>query len=684
MRRIWNLLAVTVIACTVGGCSNTNDNAPQLDATGKHPANWPVEHRAVYLAAPDQCAGCHGTDLHGGIAKVGCFAVGFGGLNCHGHPAGFRDPAAHGVAAKGTPGLTTGIDHCRNCHGDGFAGGVLTTISCLNNAACHGPNNAPHPSKPWRGVRNHNSTNTLNAAACARCHAGGANLASLPKPPPQPGGTSPGCFNNTLCHGLVGHPDGWRDPAQHGATAKLTPGSASGFIYCQNCHGADFRGGLANRSCFTASTATGACHVRAGVPVNAPHAPAPWRGGASASIHTDTDMKNAQNPDGVCAGCHLNGANSQRQPNPQAPAGTPPDCFNNTLCHGVVGHPLGWASPSQHGATGKANLTFCQQCHAQPAGAGPGSSPRFNVQLGRLVDGANTGCEVCHKVNAAHPPALQIPVFFTMTGTLNRPWFRHKTAGSFDTACVLCHGANFEGGVGPACAKCHRSGLPLQVQNCLSCHGTPPEGTVYPNREFAHTRHTSLVGLSCAVNTCHNGFGSNTLGHFLKAKQQPTQLPADVAFITPFPYNARGSAASFASTINGIQCASISCHGGITTPPWRTGVINVNTDCTTCHAFRTTEPDRQFNSFNSGPKRHHLDVLGAQCPLCHNTAKLAVNHFTTLGTPAMEGPAAATIGGGTSSVKSYDPVSRSCSLNAGAVAACHGDGRLWNPLFTPP
>jgi hypothetical protein len=50
-----------------------------------------------------------------------------------------------------------------------------------------------------------------------------------------------------------------------------------------------------------------------------------------------------------------------------------------------------------------------------------------------------------------------------------------------------------------------------------------------------------------------------------------------------------------------------------------------------------------------------------------------VNHFTTLGTTAMEGPASATIGGGTTTVVTYVPATRDCTPRSGS--GCHGTER---------
>src|SRR6185369_9960577 len=64
------------------GCSKANDNSTILDANGKHPANWIVNHREAFrtlagaiddptVAAKSRCVECHGVDLGGGNVKVG-------------------------------------------------------------------------------------------------------------------------------------------------------------------------------------------------------------------------------------------------------------------------------------------------------------------------------------------------------------------------------------------------------------------------------------------------------------------------------------------------------------------------------------------------------------------------------------------------------------------------------------
>lgn len=629
MNFVLKAVLVTFAALQLVSCSKGNNSV--LDASGKHPANWIVNHREVFrslagaiddpaIANKSQCVECHGADLKGGVSKVSCFSQGFGAQSCHFHPAGFANPDSHGTTAKGF-GTSLGLRTCQGCHGSLYGGGVLTAISCF---PCHGVN-APH-AKNWATstTRLHSSTDSRNAAQCAECHAGGRFLTTIGPPPPQPAGTPPGCFNNTLCHSGL-HPAGWIDPAQHGATAKSQPGSDKGFTSCQVCHGTDFAGGSSQVSCFTASRANGACHVRNGVPVNSPHAALPWRGNAPALTHTST-VDDAQGLNaGVCAQCHLRGANLRTQIITSFANGTP-GCFNSTLCHGAVGHPVGWADPAQHGFTAKANLTFCQTCHSNNPSGGPGSNPRFNVALGRLVN----GCEDCHEPLTAHPPVLQIPAVFGNINNpdpLNTPWFRHRTSTNFD-ACNRCHGAALDGGVGPRCQACHVAALPTATKDspdpCSSCHSNPPSGTTYPNINRAHISHAIVnapTGQLCAE--CHSGLGSGTLNHFLRAKNirlgiiiPATQTRAQAGAVVFGGILSRANGAVPTFDLATLQCANTYCHGTTLasnianpqanytpTPAWDTPFQGIH--CDKCHGF---PPLTTSHTLTTGP---------TSCKNCH-------------------------------------------------------------------
>jgi predicted CxxxxCH...CXXCH cytochrome family protein len=196
------LIAVIVTtAFTLVGCSASNNQTGINPDTGQHVSGWYVDHRAAVSSADfSSCTACHGTSLKGGISGVSCFTTTVNGMSCHGHGGSVYDSAdLHGADAKSAPDARTGkgFSSCQVCHGSNFSGGILASRTCL---ICHGVL-APHPALPWLGARTHITTNALNVSVCAICHTNGANLTSIPPPSPPTSG-APGCFNNTLCHGV--------------------------------------------------------------------------------------------------------------------------------------------------------------------------------------------------------------------------------------------------------------------------------------------------------------------------------------------------------------------------------------------------------------------------------------------------------------------------------------------------
>jgi hypothetical protein len=451
------LLSLLAALAFAAGCSdaNTPGGESHIDASGKSVSGWVVvptggSHSSTATqefsagSGSFSCTQCHGAELSGGISSVSCFGNPAG---CHHGPvAGWvaTAPAAqnHGVSAKKAPG-SSGFVSCQICHGNNFSGGG-SQVSCFT---CHGVN-APHAPAPWRGSPyTHVTTDQKNTPVCAQCHFPGSpnNPANHPATPAPPG-TTPGCFNNTLCHGEnpVPHPVGntWvtTPPAAqpHGNDAKAAPGATTGFAYCHACHGtgttspANFGGGSSGVDCYS-------CHG-----VSAPHAPKPWRSSAG-SVYTHTTTVEAGNAS-VCAQCHFPGSpnNPANHPLEPAPAGTAPGCFNSTLCHGTMFHPTGWAQAAQHGPVAKlapsasGGFASCQVCH------GTGTTPTANFGGGAV----GVSCYPCHGVNAPHP------------------------AGStWQSSSTPTH-QNTDPGNAALCAQCHQSnaGTPGCFNNTL-CHG---------------------------------------------------------------------------------------------------------------------------------------------------------------------------------------------------------------------
>ncbi len=149
--------------------------------------------------------------------------------------------------------------------------------------------------------------------------------------------------------------------------------------------------------------------------------------------------------------------------------------------------------------------------------------------------------------------------------------------------------------------------------SCTACHSQPPDGAAFPNTAGAHQAHAALpgVGTDCAV--CHTGASHNDW--------------VDLAF--PSTRDAKSGAAT--DNLDGT-CSNIRCHGGVKTPDWSTGAIQVATQCQSCHVSGTTE----YNGYWSGKHRKHVVSKGKACTVCHDTTKLAASHFSNLSTTAFE------------------------------------------------
>ena len=635
INKSWPFIAVLLaLLICAAGCSSSSGGSSNDPDTGKHPDNWiqehPEEFMESFLSDPAKCEKCHGSDpaLRGGISGVSCFNG-----SCHntanGAPvlhvlngvsiklANWTNPTKHGAAAKSAPTDDSGFAVCQVCHGTRnapfFGGGVFGPTCFLG---CHGPVHSPHPNS-WLpdDPFTHSTTDPGNAPVCANCHFHRNNLpadaaALLPPFTPAPNGTAPGCFNSTLCHGVANpHPDGWGSPTVHGPVAKGVPGGTSGFAYCEVCHGVDFNGPA--RACQD-------CH---GVP--APH-PADWLPD-DAFTHTTTDAGNAP----VCNQCHHNqnnlpaDAKALLPPFVPAPAGTPPGCFNNTLCHGAVGiHPSGWSAPAVHGPVAKgapgptSGFLYCEACHGTNFNGGtagvacqschgiaaphpsawlpgdtfvhtttnPGNAP-VCAQCHRKIDGT-PGCfnnTLCHGAVGVHPPGWSAP---TVHGPVAKG-VPGPTSGFL--YCEDCHGTNFSGGsAGVACKSCH--GI-----------AAPHPSAWLPGDTFTHT--TTDPGNARVCAQCHRqntgtaGCFNNTLCHGAVGSPHPAN------WSTPTVHGPVAKAAPGATS--GFQYCSV-CHG-----PFKPGGTF---NCQTCHGVVAPHP----SAWMPDDTYKHNTTNQGNAPVCAN------------------------------------------------------------------
>ena len=175
----WAILFGIFVGMVFGGCSSgpTVSSLGFLNALGDHPEGWVTSHPAFALPDGSDCTECHGsvTDAaqSGGIANVSCFIASRNGVGCHANGPSFQSL------------------NMLNEAGGNFPGTALTDNEPFPTAF--------HPTG-WANPDAHGASDTGNAEACAHCHLGGGSVVITP-PSPVPAEITPGCFNNTLCHG---------------------------------------------------------------------------------------------------------------------------------------------------------------------------------------------------------------------------------------------------------------------------------------------------------------------------------------------------------------------------------------------------------------------------------------------------------------------------------------------------
>lgn len=178
--------------------------------------------------------------------------------------------------------------------------------------------------------------------------------------------------------------------------------------------------------------------------------------------------------------------------------------------------------------------------------------------------------------------------------------------------------------------------------DCTFCHAQPPDGTSSPNIDGAHSAHKLISSIANDCSICH---------------QDATHDGILEVAIGPI-YDA---SSGIATGNQDGTCSNISCHGGQITPVWGGDTLDLTSNCTSCHSYRSAE----YNSYSSG---RHGDHRRYSCTVCHNSNRMD-HHIGDLKTDTFEVTPASTVGGSGTSVGSYNGTS--CSS-----IACHG-GENW-------
>lgn len=564
-------------------CHGSDDNAapPKVTAKGEQ-----VDHELM--------AGAHQAHLAGATLGLAITCD-----QCHKVPESVDDAGhANGViellfgalasAAGAAPAWDKVSGTCNStyCHGSTLSGGVLTAPA-------------------WIGEQ--------DATNCGSCHG---------FPPPEPHTQVQNCFT---CHrDTIGeddkllvdgkhlngevdasgpHPDGYAAPDKHGNAFN-----DFGLATCNECHGADLKGGTSGVSCdkchaevFTSCTF---CHGGVDNDTGAP--PADLAGYSdtildSIGAHTShLEMGTDWHGPVVCSDCHkvpssilddghADGGHGDLTFGALATTGElEPDfeggycssvyCHGATLAGGQAVDPL-WSQVD-------GSLKTCTSCHGMPPPLPHPQSDKCDACHAEVInaDGTFTAPEkhIDGEISAVegHPQGYLAP-------DKHGADFLSDGPGE----CTNCHGDDLEGGTsGLSCNKCHDG----WKTSCTFCHGGIDNDTGAPPEDVAGNTDTTFK--SVGAHSAHLATGSDW--HNDIGCNQCHSVPTDVFSAEHLNGVAKltwGSIAAEESEpqFNGTTCSSLYCHGADlgggdnVTPDW-TKVDQNQVYCGSCHSLPPT------------------------------------------------------------------------------------------------
>ena len=263
---------------------------------------------------------------------------------------------------------------------------------------------------------------------------------------------------------------------------------------------------------------------------------------------------------------------------------------------------------------------FCYTCHdGSGAPATPVVSTHANGDFLHAAEGTfRLRCVQCHDPHGSptnlydikeqvivldgSPPVTGGPVVFTATSGPNS--YDDGSSPSAGRICVTCHanagnpgypmtdhegGANHLSGAdysGQDCITCHphsvdndRGTLDGFMPTCTNCHGQPPDGNTYPNRDGSHSTHFgSLIGPQFSPFVCDDC-------HLFSAA---THNDGQVTFRDGQPLattTACDSCHSPGGSYDGVNDAQIGAKANWAAGVYGGGVLQSGKDrwCATCH-----------------------------------------------------------------------------------------------------
>ncbi len=419
---------------------------------------------------------------------------------------------------------------------------------------------APHPDG-WADDSDseyfHSRKVAVNGIAfCKSCH-GGADANDY-----YGGSSGVSCYQ---CHkgGPSGHPafQLWilsPDSSQFHAQVILT----RGWEACQECHGVNYQGGIADVSCYT-------CHSggKSGHP-----ALMDWINPQSPDYHGRVLWESDWDFD-RCKQCHGTDLNA---------GGTARGC-QSTACH-----------------TAPAGIYDCDNCHTTNV-----TTTFYDVKNNSSSDSSAVGAHLSH-VNGVH--GLGLAVDCNVCHAVPDSVF---TTGHLDESSKInFSGIALNGEATPVydptdgtCSNlyCHGSGTPVWTNSsgsdrfCTSCHGQPP-------LVGAHDTHVNERGLGCSA--CHSGY--NPMIDAGAADSTHINGTVNVNVSTDYGTNAAFSNSS-------ETCSNVYCHGDFE-PNWN---LADQATCGSCHSLppatgahitHVTDQDYSCGTCHSYSPSTHVDL----------------------------------------------------------------------------